>query len=229
MKETLRYVSVTVILPAAVFCVATTSAMAGECDKMINPVPAAEDYRGQRIVVLNFHKPPNCNDVINIRWATPGGRWQQVGVDPSPSCIPYSGNCSYLGLHANPDKPYMFEIQSCRTRALASSVCSPWSAIVHYLPYGPDTCQDGYVWREASSSDHVCVRVESRNQAKQDNAQARTRVSPTDHAYGPDTCIGGFVWREAFAGDHVCVTSETRARTKAENNESAKHLARNWH
>ena len=25
------------------------------------------------------------------------------------------------------------------------------------LPYGPDTCKQGYVWRDAIPGDHVCV------------------------------------------------------------------------
>jgi hypothetical protein len=41
-------------------------------------------------------------------------------------------------------------------------------------PYGPDTCRQGYVWREASPGDHVCVKPETRDQARADNAAARS-------------------------------------------------------
>ena len=44
--------------------------------------------------------------------------------------------------------------------------------------YGPDTCINGYVWREASKGinpnivDHVCVTLDTRAQASNDNSQA---------------------------------------------------------
>jgi hypothetical protein len=85
------------------------------------------------------------------------------------------------------------------------------------LPYGPDTCQQGYVWREAFPGDHVCVTPNIRTQAAMDNAQAAARREPNGGPYGPDTCKQGYVWREARPGDHVCVTPEVRAQTAADN------------
>jgi hypothetical protein len=85
------------------------------------------------------------------------------------------------------------------------------------LPYGPDTCMQGYVWRDAVADDHVCVTPESRAQAASDNAQASARVQPGGGAYGPNTCLSGYVWREARADDLVCVIPETRSRTAEEN------------
>jgi hypothetical protein len=83
--------------------------------------------------------------------------------------------------------------------------------------YGPDTCIQGYVWREAAASDHVCVAPEVRESARIDNAQAAARRSPNGGAYGPDTCLQGFVWREAFPGDHVCVSPQTRSQAAQDN------------
>jgi hypothetical protein len=77
----------------------------------------------------------------------------------------------------------------------------------------PDTCTNGYVWREAYPGDHVCVLPATREQAAEDNRLAATRREPQGGAYGPDTCKPGFVWREARADDHVCVTPEVRAQT----------------
>ncbi|HYD79528.1 MAG TPA: hypothetical protein VEC06_06950 [Paucimonas sp.] len=85
------------------------------------------------------------------------------------------------------------------------------------LPYGPDTCKSGYVWREAITDDHVCVTPASREQARRDNAQRANRVSPTDRSYGPDTCRPGYVWREVVPTDRVCVTPEIREQTRREN------------
>jgi hypothetical protein len=84
-------------------------------------------------------------------------------------------------------------------------------------PYGPDTCAQGYVWREAFSGDHVCVPPPSRQRAVDDNAASAGRRVAGGGASGPDTCIQGFVWREASPNDHVCVTPQTRADTKEEN------------
>jgi hypothetical protein len=41
--------------------------------------------------------------------------------------------------------------------------------------YGPDTCLQGYVWREAVPSDHVCVTPETRTQTAEDNNLASSR------------------------------------------------------
>ena len=95
-------------------------------------------------------------------------------------------------------------------------------------PYGPETCRDGYVWRDAFPGDHVCVTPETRTQTAQDNSQANARRQPGG-AYGPDTCRQGYVWREARPEDHVCVTPETRATAAADNSQAAARRARPPH
>jgi hypothetical protein len=85
------------------------------------------------------------------------------------------------------------------------------------LPYGPDTCKQGYVWRGANSSDHVCVTPQTRTETAQENAQAAALKDPNGGAYGPDTCRQGFVWRDAFPGDKVCVIPASRDRAAADN------------
>jgi hypothetical protein len=82
--------------------------------------------------------------------------------------------------------------------------------------YGPDTCRNGFVWREASPTDRVCVTPASRATAARENALAYSRIDPAG-AYGPFTCVSGFVWREAFHGDLVCVTPDRRAAVAREN------------
>ena len=44
--------------------------------------------------------------------------------------------------------------------------------------YGADTCLNGYVWREAVPSDHVCVTTMVRTQTAQENAAAAAHRSP---------------------------------------------------
>jgi hypothetical protein len=93
----------------------------------------------------------------------------------------------------------------------------PMVAISTPVNFGPDTCKQGFVWREAVPSDHVCVTPDQRDQAKRDNAEATNRRQQGGGSSGPDTCRVGFVWREAFANDHVCVTPQTRARVAEDN------------
>jgi hypothetical protein len=87
--------------------------------------------------------------------------------------------------------------------------------------YGPDTCLEGWVWRDAVPGDHVCVTGATRSQAAYDNSQAAARRSPAGGPYGPDTCLFGYVWREATAGDHVCVTGATRSQAWADNGQAS--------
>ena len=92
------------------------------------------------------------------------------------------------------------------TPAVAAPAPASASAVsVAALPYGPDTCKQGYVWREAALGDHVCVTPATRQRTWSDNARAAARRDPNG-PYGPNTCKQGFVWRNAFDGDAVCVT-----------------------
>ena len=75
--------------------------------------------------------------------------------------------------------------------------------------HGPLTCLDGYVWRQATPQDHVCVTPAVRAQTARDNALASSRRSLTPGTFEPDLCAPGYVWREAVPGDHVCVTPAT--------------------
>src|SRR6516164_288550 len=75
-------------------------------------------------------------------------------------------------------------------------------------------CIQGFVWREADPTDHVCVTPQTRAQTAADNA-APGRMNPKG------MCIQGFVWREADPTDHVCVTPQTRAQAAADNSAAA--------
>jgi hypothetical protein len=52
-------------------------------------------------------------------------------------------------------------------------------------PYGPSQCRPGFVWREATPGDHVCVPVSTRSQVASDNAQASARIDPSCSNTGP--------------------------------------------
>lgn len=114
--------------------------------------------------------------------------------------------------------------------SLAPSLCIPcqmwiramllgllcWPLFCQAAPH-PDTCIEGFVWREAYPGDHVCVTPAVRELTAVDNQLAASRRDPAGGAHGPDTCKPGFVWREARPDDHVCVTPDVRERTAREN------------
>lgn len=79
--------------------------------------------------------------------------------------------------------------------------------------YGADTCLQGYVWRGAIPTDHVCVTPLVRMQTAEENDQAAAHRDPAR----PDTCLNGYVWREAVAGDHVCVFPARRQQARDDN------------
>jgi len=91
--------------------------------------------------------------------------------------------------------------------------------------FGPDTCLQGYVWREAIPNDHVCVLPATRTLAATDNSLAASRRSPNGGPFGPDTCIQGFVWRQVIPSDHVCVLPATRSAAAADNAQAANRKA----
>ncbi|WP_319455807.1 MULTISPECIES: hypothetical protein [unclassified Mycobacterium] len=101
------------------------------------------------------------------------------------------------------------------------------TAVADPLPYGPDTCIQGFVWREAQSGDTVCVTPAIRTSTAQQNQAAGQNVEPNGGAYGPATCKQGFVWREAFSGDTVCVTPAVRSQAAADNAAAASRKAAN--
>jgi len=101
------------------------------------------------------------------------------------------------------------------------------TAVADPLPYGPDTCNQGFVWREAGPGDVVCVTPAIRDSTAQQNQAAGQNVEPNGGAYGPNTCKQGFVWREAFSGDTVCVTPAVRTQAASDNAAAASRKAAN--
>lgn len=108
------------------------------------------------------------------------------------------------------------------TAAISATTISPASA--DPLPYGPDTCANGYVWREARPGDTVCVTPDMRATIAQQNGNAGANKDPSQ-AYGPESCSQGYVWRQAFDGDTICVTPGFRTTVLADNAAAASHKA----
>jgi serine/threonine protein kinase len=76
-------------------------------------------------------------------------------------------------------------------------------------------CIQGYVWREATPDDRICVTPQVRQQVAFDNSQVEDRRSAA--AYDPETCVDGYVWREATPDDRTCVTPQVRMQTLQDN------------
>lgn len=106
----------------------------------------------------------------------------------------------------------------------ACAWCLPNECAAEF-PFGPDTCIQGYVWREAFPGDRVCVTSQIRSEAAEDNAQSQARRQMARGPFGPDMCLQGFVWREASPVDHVCVSGQTRAQTALDNQEASSRRA----
>ncbi|WP_193047233.1 hypothetical protein [Mycolicibacterium baixiangningiae] len=124
----------------------------------------------------------------------------------------------------------MFTAQAIRflplsAAAIAMVALAP-APTVSAQPYGPDTCINGFVWREAAPGDNVCVTPAVRDATAAQNGQSIANRDPNG-AYGSNSCKQGFVWREAFDGDVVCVTPDIRAATKADNAQAASRKVAN--
>lgn len=111
--------------------------------------------------------------------------------------------------------------------AALGGIVAPATAVADPLPYGPDTCIQGFVWREAQPGDAVCVTSAVRSSTAEENQLASQRVEPNGGAYGPDTCKSGYVWREAVGNDHVCVTPGSRSQAASDNAAAASRKAAN--
>ena len=103
---------------------------------------------------------------------------------------------------------------------------NPITLATEPTPFGPDTCVQGFVWREAFPSDHVCVSLQTRDQTREQNGRAGEHRQPSGGAFGIDTCKQGFVWREAIPNDHVCVTLQIRASTAEDNRHAVERRVR---
>jgi hypothetical protein len=123
-------------------------------------------------------------------------------------------------------------IQSCRLALQCPVIFAAFAGITGQSTataeplYGPETCIQGFVWREARPGDSVCVPPPTRARTLQENATAADRWDPNG-AYGPHTCLPGLVWREAFDGDSVCVTPDIRQDAWNDNAAAASRKAAN--
>lgn len=100
---------------------------------------------------------------------------------------------------------------------LVSLCCSTTDA------FAQARCMQGYVWREATRGDYVCVTPQTRQQAWNDNARQDARRAGSG-PYGYETCRQGYVWREATRDDKVCVTPATREQARYDNAQARRRV-----
>ncbi|UUU26926.1 hypothetical protein [Streptomyces sp. DSM 40750] len=103
------------------------------------------------------------------------------------------------------------------------TVAAPADSAVNQ--FGPHTCKQGFVWREAFSGDLVCVDPRVREETRRENELGPSRRQPGGGPFGPDTCEQGFVWREARPSDRVCVPPFSRDRARSDNASAVMRLA----
>jgi len=153
-------------------------------------------------------------DFYNVRYRVSGGSETQVE----------NRSGKYTIDNAKPAATYTIKVQGCNPRVLVHSDCSPWveESVTTASDSGPDTCKSGFVWRNASASDHVCVTPVERDQVAADNAAGSSKRQPGGGASGPHTCLQGYVWRDAVPGDHVCVSPAKRDLARNQNSFATK-------
>ncbi|HZQ31349.1 MAG TPA: hypothetical protein VFB19_06410 [Mycobacterium sp.] len=84
-----------------------------------------------------------------------------------------------------------------------------------------DDCVQGFIWRQATAGDRVCVNGGMAHEVHVQNLHPAANQVPDS-----DTCVSGFVWREAFDGDHVCVTPDFRQQVRADNAAAASRVVK---
>jgi hypothetical protein len=213
-------------LGLAFFLVSSPSAYAANCT-----VPAPNLGRGNGDdLVWRYTGSPDCAGTYNLRWTVQVVGDSQIEISGSNHCHLLTesqggGHLCVTQFKLDPGKNYAIKVQACDKRTFVeSSSCSVWSNTL-MLPFGPETCLVGFVWRAAVLNDRVCVSPETRQNTANDNAQAAARRNPNGGPFGRDTCREGFVWREVIPADHVCVTPATRQQARDDN---AQASARVW-
>ncbi|MBA3488468.1 MAG: hypothetical protein H0T78_02815 [Longispora sp.] len=88
-------------------------------------------------------------------------------------------------------------------------------------PHSPNTCKEGFVWRQADAYDYVCVTPETYLKVQHDNANI-------DHRFllGEIGCHTGLTPRLAFINDHVCVMKSIRDQMWKDNTLRWERLSR---
>lgn len=133
-----------------------------------------------------------------------------------------------------PGHHYTFEVQGCTKSffGILEGNCWGWSTVYFASTIAPDPrlCVSGFVWREVTPEDLVCVTPDERdNQIPNDDSQHSARsqrrfdpnscllTAPKSRKCYVTECIAPFVWRMATAADKTCVPPERAEQVAADN------------
>lgn len=192
---------------------------------------------------------------FGVEWGwrgTSGGHnydYYNIAVAPGVGKLKHDadGNWGWqLITNLTPNTTYTVMVEGCDIDPIpyTNDDCSGWSPPATVttksdLPYGPDTCKSGFVWREAFNGDTVCVDPARRQKVADDNNLTSSRrpstwgkppvgdcLPLTARVGDPPkpcppavlfTCNPGFVWRGARQDDYVCVEPRERDLVAQEN------------
>jgi hypothetical protein len=142
-----------------------------------------------------------------------GGTWNSIKHDDD-------GDWGWQRVEVTPGTTYTFRVQGCAS-GLFGNPCSGWSpeaTVTIDLPYGPDTCKLGFVWRDGTQNDRICVTPERRQKVADDFNTARTRTQP--RSGNPMLDVGGEclpVLKSSGETVIVCVDQKEADLLKQEN------------
>jgi hypothetical protein len=95
-------------------------------------------------------------------------------------------------IHKYMPKTYIGKVRFIAVIWFGSSSLQTANAQDPDCTHGPDTCKQGFVWREADERDHICVRPEVGEHTRGENRLASLRLAGSGPS-GPNTCNQGFV------------------------------------
>jgi hypothetical protein len=174
---------------------------------------------------VRYNGPPPTEQVLGyLVYSDPKAC---VGAVTPPLKLPVTGREQKVNLYTlnylncgSASPPMSFRASMGARPTLGSrSNLSPYCGCTVSLPAppnGPNTCREGFVWRNAFDGDVVCVTPARNTQVQAENANAGSTRAGSGPS-GPNTCKSGFVWRAARPSDLVCVTTQSRAQVASEN------------
>ena len=199
-----------------------TFGSAGETSATVRIAPLQARTRSGSLLVRVPFNPGDLFNYYTVEYQLKSG-WSR-GIPKSTVLIHEvkNGRPTLLRSLGTAGKP---PAQSVSANGVTIKVTSTGTtALVKITSQIAGRCLQGWVWREARSSDHVCVTGATRSQVAADNAVKASRW--VNGAYGPHTCVQGYVWREAWVGDDVCVTGAQRTQARVDNADSRNRVAR---
>jgi hypothetical protein len=224
-----------------------------ECSEWSNAVrtksPVPGEVPAPPLPAPEIDAPDRGDTWIGIHWKA-GYKYDSYFVNTNENIAPglprntrtihhdSEGDWGYQKVEGlQPGHTYYFEVQGCTETwgGLGNDHCHAWSSVLEATtlpPPDPNLCISGFVWREASPEDLVCVVPEERdvnipNDEQQHHLYAQRifqpgscpLTAPKSRKCYVTECVPPNLWRPT-PGERTCVTPD-RARVVAEDNAAA--------